>query len=147
MASVSSYLNFPGNTEEAFNYYKSVFGGEFSGAGIMRFKDVPKSDDMPPMPEKDRNQVMHVELPILGSHSLMGTDAPECMGISVTFGNNVHINLQPDTREETRQLFQGLSAGGKVTQELEEMFWGDYYGSCTDKFGVNWMFNCSEKAQ
>jgi PhnB protein len=147
MASVSTYLNFPRNTEEAFNFYKSVFGGEFFGNGIMRFSDVPASPGMPPTPAEDKNLVMHVELRILGgTHSLMGTDAPESMGFKLIMGNNVHINLQPDTRKETKQLFDKLSKGGVVTMELADMFWGDYFGSCTDKFGVNWMFNCSEKA-
>jgi PhnB protein len=88
---------------------------------------------------------MHIALPILGGHVLMGTDAPESMGFKVSLGNNIYINLQPDTRTETDNLFKGLSAGGKVEQELQEMFWGDYYGSCQDKFGVRWMFNCEEK--
>jgi PhnB protein len=146
MASVSTYLNFPRNTEEAFNFYKSVFGGEFFGNGIMRFGDIPPSDGTPPTPEADKNLVMHVELRILGVHSLMGTDAPESMGFKVNFGNNQFINLQPDTRKETKKLFDALSAGGKVDMELQDMFWGDYFGSCTDKFGVQWMFNCGEKA-
>lgn len=144
MASVSTYLNFPRNTEEAFNFYKSVFGGEFFGE-IMRMGDVPPSEDMPPLAEEDKNLVMHVELRILGVHSLMGTDAPESMGFQMNFGNNVYINLQPDTREETKKLFDALSEGGTVTMELSDMFWGDYFGSCTDKFGVQWMFNCDEK--
>lgn len=146
MASVSTYLNFSRNTEEAFNFYKSVFGGEFFGEGIMRFGDIPAQEGMPPMAEEDKNLVMHVELRILDCHTLMGTDAPESMGFKVNFGNNSYINLQPDTRKETKKLFDALSNGGKVTQDLEEMFWGDYYGSCTDKFGVQWMFNCGEKA-
>ncbi len=145
MASVSTYLNFVRNTEEAFNFYKTVFGGEFFGNGIMRFSDIPPSPDNPPMAEADKNLVMHVELRILNSHTLMGTDAPESMGFKVNFGNNSYINLQPDTRKETKELFDKLSAGGKVTMELQDMFWGDYFGSCTDKFGVQWMFNCSEK--
>ena len=146
MASVSTYLNFSRNTEEAFNFYKSVFGGEFFGEGIMRFGDIPAQEGMPPMAEEDKNLVMHVELRILDCHTLMGTDAPESMGFKMNFGNNSYINLQPDTRKETKKLFDALSNGGKVTQELEEMFWGDYYGSCSDKFGVQWMFNCGEKA-
>lgn len=145
MASVSTYLNFARNTEEAFNFYKSVFGGEFFGQGIMRFGDIPPMPDAPPMAEEDKKLVMHVELRILNSHSLMGTDAPESMGFKVNFGNNSFINLQPDTRVETKQLFDKLSAGGKVGMDLQDMFWGDYFGSCTDKFGVQWMFNCSEK--
>jgi len=144
MASTSTYLNFRRNTEEVFNFYKSVFGGEFRG-GIARFGDIPPSDDMPPLPETDRNLVMHVVLPILGGHLLMGADAPESMGFKLNFGNNVYINLEPDTREETRRLFYALSEGGKIEMELQDMFWGDYYGSCTDKYGIQWMFNCSEK--
>lgn len=145
MASVSTYLNFKDNTEEAFNYYKSVFGTEFMGEGFMRFKDIPPTEGMPPMPESMLNLVMHVTLPILGGHLLMGTDAPEAMGFKLNTGNNVYINLEPDTREETRRLFNALSAGGVVEQELQDMFWGDYYGSCCDKFGIHWMFNCAEK--
>ena len=101
MARVSTYLNFPRNTEEAFNFYKSVFGSEFSGGRIARFCDMPATDGMSPMPEADKNLVMHVELPITGGHMLMGTDAPESMGFTVNFGNNVHINLEPDTKDET----------------------------------------------
>ena len=145
MATVNIYLNFPGNTEEAFLFYKSVFETEFYGQGIMRFKDVPPSDDMPPLPEELTNKVMHVGIPILGGHMLMGSDACKEMGFNVNMGNNVYINLQPDTREETQKLFKALSEGGKIEQELQDMFWGDYYGACTDKFGVMWMFNCSEK--
>jgi PhnB protein len=146
MASVSTYLNFPRNTEEVFNFYKSVFGGEFFGNGPMRFRDMPPQEGMPPLPEADKDLIIHIELRILDSHSLMGTDAPESMGFKLNFGNNVHINLQPDTRKETKRLFDALSAGGQVSMDLQDMFWGDYFGSCTDKFGVNWMFNCSEKA-
>lgn len=142
MATVSTYLNFPGNTEEAFNHYKSVFGTEFEG-GIMRFKDVPTEGDK--MSEVDKNLIMHVSLPILGGHRLMGTDATEAMGFKVTFGTNIYINLEPDTREETDRLFKELSAGGKIEMAMQDMFWGDYYGSCVDKYGVKWMFNCSQK--
>jgi PhnB protein len=145
MATVSTYLNFANQTEEAFNFYKSVFGTEFLGE-IMRFKDIPPTEGMPPLPESDLKLVMHVALPILGGHLLMGTDAPESMGFKVKVGNNIYISLSPDTREETKRLFKGLSDGGTVEQELQDMFWGDYYGSCRDKFGVQWMFNCAEKA-
>ena len=146
MSSVSTYLNFPRNTEEAFNFYKYVFGGDFFGGKIMRFGDMPPQQGAPPMAEGDKNLVIHVALPITGGHMLMGTDAPETMGFKVNFGNNVHINLQIDTRDETRNLFKALSAGGVVSMDLQDMFWGDYFGSCTDKFGVQWMFNCPEKA-
>jgi len=145
MASVSTYLNFSNYTEEAFNFYKTVFGGEFTAPGIRRMGDMPPQEAMPPMADDLKNLVMHVELPITGGHKLMGTDAPEQMGFSVRFGNNVYINLQLDTREETKQLFTALSAGGKIEMELQDMFWGDYFGCCTDNYGVQWMFNCAEK--
>lgn len=144
MARTSIYLNFPRSTEEAFNFYKSVFGTEFLGE-INRMADVPSGEGNPPLAEQDKNLVMHVALPILGGLILMGTDAPESMGFKVNFGNNVYINLEPDTRTETEKLFKALSEGGKVGMNLQEMFWGDYFGSCTDKFGVQWMFNCSSK--
>ena len=145
MAKVSTYLNFPRNTEEVFNYYKKIFGGEFGGNGIMRFKDIPPQDGAPKMAESDKNLVMHVELPLPGGHTLMGTDAPESMGFKVNVGNNVHIAIEPDSREQTKKLFDALSKGGKVTMELKDMFWGAYYGSCTDKYGINWMFNFPQK--
>lgn len=146
MARTTTYLNFPGQTEEAFNFYKSVFKTDFCGNGIARFSDVPPVEGMPGLSEKDKNLIMHIELPITGGHVLMGTDAPESMGFSISFGNNLHINLEPDSRTETSRLFELLSDGGKVTMALQEMFWGAYYGTCTDKFGVQWMFNCTAKA-
>jgi PhnB protein len=145
MARVSTYLNFPRNTEEVFNFYKSIFGGEFSGGRIERFKDVPVAEGMPKIADEDKNLIMHIELAILGGHILMGTDAPESMGFQLNFGDNIHINLEPDTRKETKRLYDALSAGGKITMELQVMFWGSYFGSCTDKFGVQWMFSCNEK--
>ena len=144
MSRVSTYLNFSHDTEKAFNFYKSVFGGEFHGDGITRFGSIPHTEGMPELSDADKNLILHVELPILGGHVLMGTDAPESMGFNLKFGDNMHINLEPDTREETKRLYDALSADGKITMELDDMFWGAYFGSCTDKFGVNWMFNCSE---
>lgn len=146
MARTSTYLNFPRQTEEAFTFYKSVFGGEFRGDGVNRFGDMPAMEGAPPMPEEDRNLVMHIELEITGGHILMGTDAPESMGFKVNFGNNMYLNLEPDTREETKRLFDRLSDGGKVEMQLHDAFWGAYFGSCTDKYGVNWMFNCANPA-
>ena|SRR5205085_3206946 len=146
MAHTSTYLNFARNTEEVFNFYKTIFGGEFTG-GIIRFKDIPPSPDNPPISEADKNLVMHIELPILGGHNLMGTDAPESMGFNLTFGNNIHINLEPDSLEETKKLFSELSRGGKVTMELQKMFWGALFGSCIDKYGIQWMFNCKIKIE
>jgi PhnB protein len=144
MAKVSTYLNFPRQTEEAFNFYKSVFGTEFIG-DISRMSEAPQQEGQPSLKEEDKNLVMNIQLPILGGHVLMGTDAPESMGFKVNFGNNIYINLQPDTRTETDKLFKALSEGGKIEMQLQEMFWGDYFGSLVDKFGVQWMFNCSSK--
>jgi PhnB protein len=145
MASVSTYLNFPGNTEAAFEFYREVFGTQFDGNGIMRMGDSPPAPGQPPMADADRNLVMHVSLPILAGHRLMGTDATESMGFKVNFGNNAYINLEPDTRAETDRLFMRLGEGGQVQMALQEMFWGDYFGSLVDRFGVQWMFNCSSK--
>jgi PhnB protein len=145
MASVSTYLNFARETEEAFNFYKSVFGGEFEG-GINRMGDVPIMEGQPPIKDEDKNLVMHICLPILAGHRLMGTDAPESMGFTVNFGNNIYINLEPDTRAETDKLFKALAEGGKIEMKMQEMFWGDYFGSLTDKYGVKWMFNCRAKS-
>jgi len=147
MAKTGTYLNFSRNTEEAFKFYQSVFGGEFSRGGITRYRDIPPSENTPSIAEEDQNLVMHIELPILGGHLLMGTDAPESMGFHLNSGNNIHIMLEPDTREETRKLFKALSEDGKITQELQDMFWGSYYGSCTDRFGIQWMFNCTEESK
>ena len=145
MARVSTYLNFPRTTEEAFAFYRSVFGTEFLGP-IARFGDMPGCADQPPLAEADKRLVMHVELPILAGHVLMGTDAPESMGFTVTAGNNVYINLEPDTRGETDRLFKALAAGGTVEMQLQEMFWGGYFGSLADRYGVRWMFNCASKS-
>lgn len=145
MARVSNYLNFPGNTEEAFIFYKKVFKSEFSGKGIQRFGDIPASAGHPPLPEEAKKLILHIELPITGGHILMATDAPASMGFTLTQGNNMHINLEPDSREETKRLFDELSDGGNVTMPLQDMFFGSYFGSCVDKFGINWMFNFSNQ--
>jgi PhnB protein len=145
MSRVSTYLNFGRDTEAAFEFYRSVFGGDFNGP-IHRMGEVPAMPDQPPMAESDRQLVMHVELPILGGHVLMGTDAPESMGFALTKGNNVHLNLEPDTRAETDRLFAALGQEGTVGMPLQEMFWGAYFGSLTDRYGICWMFNCAAKA-
>lgn len=144
MARVSTYLNFPRQTEEAFAFYKSVFGTEFQ-TPIMRYGDGPGCPGMGTLPEADKNLIMHVALPILGGHVLMGSDVPESTGLRVNMGNNVYINLEPDTRTETDRLFAALSEGGQVEMAPQEMFWGDYFASFTDRFGVRWMLNCMSK--
>jgi uncharacterized glyoxalase superfamily protein PhnB/uncharacterized protein YndB with AHSA1/START domain len=141
MARVSSYLNFPGNTEQAFNFYKTVFNAEFAGNGLQRFGDIPPQEGMPPLSDTDKKLILHAELTILGGHVLMATDAPESFGMKVIPGNNMHINLEPESREETKRLFDALAKEGTVTMPLQDMFWGAYYGSCTDKYGINWVLN------
>jgi PhnB protein len=144
MARTSTYLNFPGNTEQAFQFYREAFKTEFQGP-IARIGDAPMPEGAPQLSAADKNLVMHIELPIVGGHVLMGTDAVESMGHQLTFGNNVSINLEPDTRAETERLYGELSAGGSVLMPLTDMFWGAYFGHIKDKFGVFWMFNCVAK--
>ena len=144
MATVGTYLNFSGETDAAFLFYQTVFGGEFLG-GISRFGDMPSNENMPPMPDDTKAMVLHVCLPILNGFRLMGSDAQESMGFMVNKGNNVYIDLDTDSREQTDQLFNALSEGGTVSMPLGDMFWGAYFGSCTDKFGVQWMFSFSTK--
>ena len=144
MARVTTYLNFPGTTEEAFNSYKRIFGGDFGGKGIQRFGDLPPAEGQPEMSETDKKLIIHVELQILGGHILMATDAPESMGLTVTQGSNMHISLEPDSKKETKRLFDALSVNGNITMDLQDMPWGAYFGTCTDQYGINWMFNYIE---
>ena len=139
MAKVSIYLNFMGNTEDAFNFYKSVFKTEFA-TPVMYMKDMPAQPGMPALSEKDANSVMHVALPILAGTLLMGTDMLESMGHKLVVGNNVTISLEPDSKEETDRLFKALSEGGSDIAPMRDEFWG-YWGCCSDKFGTRWMFN------
>jgi PhnB protein len=143
MGQTATYLNFDRQTEDAFNFYRSVFGTEFEGGGIMRHRDVPTIEGQPGPAEEDKDLVINVALPITGGHILMGTDAPESMGFMLNQGNNVHICLMPDTRAEADRLFGALSDGGKVEMAMADMFWGDYYGAFSDKFGIHWMINCT----
>jgi PhnB protein len=141
MARVSIYLNFKGQTEEAFNFYKKVFGTEFLGP-IMYNKDIPAQPGLPEFSEEDKQKVMHVTLPILGGTQIMATDMLESMGHKLIEGNNVTINLEPDSREETDRLFKALSEGGSEIAPMRDEFWG-YWGTCKDRFGIRWMFNFS----
>lgn len=143
---VSSYLNFDGKTEEAFLFYKQVFKTEFLGKGIERFGDIPEEPGNPPIAEGIKKMVLHVELPILGGHILMGTDAPKEMGFTLSKGNNMHLCLEPETREEADRLFTELSAGGNVTMPMADMFFGAYFGEFSDQYGINWMINFQNPA-
>ncbi|MEO5790230.1 MAG: VOC family protein [Gelidibacter sp.] len=143
MTTINTYLNFNGNCEEAFNFYKSVFGGEFTYIG--RFGDMPAGDNHT-VAEADRNKIMHVSLPI-GSTILMGSDTGGDCGPAFVQGNNFSISINPKSKEEADKLFKGLSAGGQVTMPMADTFWGAYFGMFTDKFGVNWMVNFESQQQ
>ena len=141
MATLNPYLNFNGNTEEVFNFYKSVFGGEFIG-GISRFKDTPEGAKLS---KADGEKVMHVALPIGKGNMLMGTDSVDGMGQKLVVGNNLSITVNPESEAETHKLFDGLAAGGTVLVPLNKAFWGGYFGMFADKFGVQWMINYTYK--
>lgn len=136
MKAVNPYLNFNGNTEEAFNFYKSVFGGEF--VTLQRFKDTPEAGKMP---SEVADKLMHVSLPIGKGNILMGTDALESMGQKLTVGNNFSLAISADNEAEADKIFDKLSAGGKVEMQMAKVFWGDYFGMLTDKFGIQWMIS------
>ena len=135
MPSINPYLNFAGNTEEAFKFYQSVFGGELN---IMRFSETPQQDNVP---SAVRDKVMHASLPIGKNDYIMATDACEEMGFNVIHGNNYYICISPDSKEEADKFFNGLAEGGEINTPLQDMFWGAYYGDLTDKFGIKWMVN------
>ena len=136
MAQVNPYITFAGTCEEAFNFYKSVFGVEFQYIG--RFGEMPDSGNIP---DNEKNRIMHVSLPISKETVLMGSDALDSFGHVMTTGNNISVSINTDSEEEATKLFNGLSAGGKVTMPLEKTFWGAFFGMFTDKFGINWMVN------
>lgn len=142
MKTLNPYLNFPGNTEEAFNFYKSVFGGEF--LMVMRFKDTPEGEKVP---ANIKEKIMHIALPIGNGNILMGTDAIEEMGHKITEGTNFHLTVHSESREEADKIFGSLSDGGKITQPMADQFWGDYFGMLTDKFGMQWMVSFETKNQ
>ena len=137
MTTINPYLNFNGNTEQAFNFYKSVFGGDF--LTVMRFKDAPQQCDK--LAPADKDKIMHIALPIGDGNVLMATDSLESMGQKLTPGNNFSIAIAPKSRQEAERIFHGLSTEGKVQMPLQDMFWGAYFGMLTDQFGVQWMVN------
>jgi PhnB protein len=141
MATINPYLNFNGNTEEAFDFYKSAFGGEFSM--VMRYKDAPPEHQMG---ESNGEKIMHISLPIGKDTILMGSDSPEMYG-KVIQGTDIHISISTESKEEADKLFNGLSAGGQVMMPMENAFWGSYFGMFKDKFGIHWMMSYDEKYQ
>jgi PhnB protein len=139
---ISPYLTFNGNCEEAFNYYRSVFGGEF--IHVMRLKDAPSAPGAPSLSEKDGNLVMNVALPINENTVLMGSDAHPMFG-PVQFGKNVTMATEADTKEQADRLYTMLADGGKAHMPMADMFWGSYWGMVEDKFGFNWMVSYTKK--
>jgi PhnB protein len=142
MTLVNVYLNFNGNCEEAFLFYKSVFGGEFPYIG--RFKDMPPQEGMPPLPKEMEDKIMHVSLQISKETAIMGSDTGGEWAPNFKMGNNFSISINTDTKAEADRLFNGLSEGGQITMPLQNTFWGDYFGMFTDKFGVNWMVSYND---
>ena len=143
MTKLNPYLNFAGNAEEAFNFYRSVFGGAFSS--VVRFKDMP----MPgvTIPKEDENKMMHIALPIGKQDVLMASDTLKSLGQELNQGNNVYLSVHPDTKEEADRIFSALSAGGAIEMQIANQPWGDYWGSCKDKFGVLWMVDYTPAAE
>jgi len=133
---INTYLNFAGKAEEAFDFYKSIFGGEFSF--LVRFKDMPMEGVN--IGKEDQNKIMHIALPI-GGDTLMASDATESMGLKVNFGNHAYVSIHPDSKEEANRIFNSLSKDGEIEMAIAEQPWGDYFGSFKDKFGVGWMVN------
>ena len=140
MATLNPYLNFLGNTENAFNFYKSAFGGEFTM--FQRFKDIPDGDKMLPA---DQNKIMHVSLDIGKGNVIMGTDMLESAGHKLTEGNNFSISINTNSKEEADKIYKALSAGGTIEMPLADSFWGAYFGMFKDKFGIQWMVNFDYK--
>ena len=137
MTRMHVYLNFAGNAEEAFEFYRSVFGGEFSS--LVRFSDMPMEGVEIPEPDQDR--IMHIALPIGEDDILMASDALESLGQQLVVGNSSYVSVHPDTREEADRIFKGLTEGGEVEMPIADQAWGDYFGSFKDRFGTGWMVN------
>ena len=145
MTTINVYLTFNGNCEEAFNFYKSVFGGDFPYIG--RYKDMPPNEDGEKPSAAEGEKIMHVSLPISKETMLMGSDTGGEWASNYSQGNNFSISINTDRKDEADRLFNGLSQGGNVTMPMNKTFWGDYFGMFTDKFGINWMvsFNDQQK--
>ena len=144
MATINAYINFQGNCEEAFNYYKSVFASEFSM--LSRFSEMPPQEGME-LPEKDMNKIMHVSMPISKETMLMGSDVGGEWAQDLVVGTNITLSITADSKEQADHLFDSLSKGGKVSMPMDKTFWGSYFGMCTDKFDINWMISFGEEPQ
>lgn len=139
MSTINPYINFAGTTEEAFGFYRSIFGGEF--AMVMRFGEMPGCGEME-MSEEDKRKIAHIALPIGTSGDiLMGTDMLECFGQKLSAGNNFSISYSPDSRDEADRIFSGLADGGTIVMPIADQFWGSYHGMLMDRFGMQWMID------
>ena len=143
MTTINVYLTFNGNCKSAFDFYRSVFGGEFASEST--FGEMPPQEGMPPMPDEMKDQIMHVSLPISQETVLMGSDTGGEWADSHVQGNNFSISISTDSKAKADNFFNELSAGGEVKMPMEETFWGDYFGMLTDEFGINWMISFNEK--
>ncbi len=143
MATINIYLHSDGNTEEGFNFYKSVFGGEF--ATFQRYSDVPPQSGFGEVSESEKEKILHVALPVGKENVLMGTDSLKSLGHQSLTGNNFSISVHTESKEETEKIFKGLSEGGQVTMPLADAFWGAYFGMCKDRFGIQWMVSYDYK--
>ena len=139
LVTLNTYLTFNGNCREVFDFYRSVFGGEFSW--ISTFRDAPPDIGVA---EADMDGIMHVSFPI-GSGVLMGSDMPPQFGPPPVVGSNFSLTISPESREEADRIFKELSDGGSVSFPMQDMFWGAYFGSLTDKFGINWQVDCEQQ--
>ncbi|RJR14874.1 VOC family protein [Candidatus Microgenomates bacterium] len=139
---LNPYLNFDGNAREAFEFYKQVFGGEFGM--VQTFAEMPTDENFK-LSEEEKNLIMHISLPIGDGQVLMASDISKAQGMKLLVGNNNYISLTPDSMEEGKRLFQELSKNGTVEMPYEKQFWGDYFGSFKDKYGVGWMINFHEE--
>ncbi len=136
MAQLSPYLTFNGNCEDAFNFYKSVFGGDFTS--VNRFKEMPPEH---PVTDDMKEKIMHIALPVSQETVLMGSDSSDMFGLATQPGNNFSITINADSEEEAQQIFESLSEGGTIKMPLEKTFWGALFGMFTDKYGIHWMMN------
>lgn len=145
MTTINVYLTFNGNCREAFDFYKSVFGGDLSD--VSTFGEMPPQDGMPPISDEMKDLLMHVSLPISKETVLMGSDTGGEWAPDLKVGNNFSISVSADNADEVDRLFEALAVEGKVTMPLDKTFWGSYFGMLTDKFGINWMVSSQLPAE
>jgi PhnB protein len=145
MKKLDTMLRFAGSTEEAFEFYRSVFGGEF--ASLMRWKDMPDASFTEKLSESDKNAIMHIALPLGDENVLMGSDVLESMGHTSTPGDNICLSITTDSSGEADRCFEALVVNGQSIMPMEDAFWGSYFGMLVDKYGIEWMISCEHPAE